>query len=299
MKRLFTIVSFWVGLISGMGLAVSPLWAASSNPVQEKNPVETEQRDEFKDNSFLIEEAYNQEPGEVQHIFNAVRLWDRGNGVETRRWGFLFTQEWPLWSQTHQLSYAVPYESVSVDSEESAGLKDLFLNYRLQALVETADRPALALRLSLILPTGDESKTLGSGEVGYQTNLALSKFAEPFYLHLNTGATFIPGVRRKLLTDSFSPRQDLLGFNFGFSTIYRIRPMLNLLFEFVAARDQEISDTGSKEETISLIFSPGIRYAINLPGDVQHVLGMGFPVPLSEEAADWGIFYYYSMEHLF
>ena len=188
-----------MGVISGMGLAVSPLWAASSNAVQEKDPVETEQHDEFKDNSFLIEEAYNQEPGEV----------------------------------------------------------------------------------------------------GYQTNLAISRFAEPFYLHLNAGATLIPGVRRKLPADSFSPRQDLLGFNFGLSAIYRIRPMLNLLFEFVAARDQEISDTGSKEEKISLIFSPGIRYAINLPGNVQHVLGMGLPVALSHETADRGIFFYYSMEHHF
>jgi len=34
----------------------------------------------FQGNSFLIEEAYNQEPGVVQHVFNFVRGWDEGRG---------------------------------------------------------------------------------------------------------------------------------------------------------------------------------------------------------------------------
>lgn len=276
---------------------IAPAMGAPSD-LTKRNHVEAEEHDEFKDNSFLIEEAYNQEPGEVQHIFNAVRMWDREGGVRTRSWGFLFTQEWPLWSQTHQFSYAVPYESTSVGPEEIGGIGDLFLNYRFQSVMESADRPAVALRLSLILPTGDEAEGLGNGETGYQTNLAISKLAEPFYLHLNAGATFIPGVRRRL-AGGLSSEEDLLGFNFGGSAIYRLRPMLNFLFEFVATRDQAISEGGGKEETVSLVFSPGIRYAVNRPGDVQHAFGIGFPIALSETAPDWGVFLYYSLEHLF
>src|SRR2546423_9129855 len=37
------------------------------------------------DNSFLIEEAYNQEPGIVQHIFNAAYSLDRISGTTLRR----------------------------------------------------------------------------------------------------------------------------------------------------------------------------------------------------------------------
>jgi len=44
----------------------------------------------IEDNSFLIEEAYNQERGVVQHI----SAWERSLGSSA--WGFAFTQEWPL-----------------------------------------------------------------------------------------------------------------------------------------------------------------------------------------------------------
>ena len=50
------------------------------------------------DNSFLIEEAYNQEAGVVQHI----SAWQRS--LRTAAWAYTFTQEWPVGSQTHQLS---------------------------------------------------------------------------------------------------------------------------------------------------------------------------------------------------
>lgn len=47
----------------------------------------------IQDNSFLIEEAYNQEPGVVQHIL----AWRR----QGRDWSNTFTQEFPLGTQDH------------------------------------------------------------------------------------------------------------------------------------------------------------------------------------------------------
>ena len=67
------------------------------------------------DNSFLMEEAYNQEPRVVQHINALMRF----NG----EWAYAFTQEWPVGSQRHQLSYTVPV---------TTGLGDLAINYRHQ-----------------------------------------------------------------------------------------------------------------------------------------------------------------------
>jgi hypothetical protein len=55
----------------------------------------------IQDNSLLIEEAYNQEAGVVQHIATLHR-------PDGRQWHFNFTQEWPLASQQHQFSYSVP-----------------------------------------------------------------------------------------------------------------------------------------------------------------------------------------------
>ena len=153
----------------------------------------------IQDNSFLIEEAYNQEAGVIQHI-NGLRL-QGGDAF------FNFTQEWPLASQRHQFSYSIPYAwqrpgnaaeqdqtDLIVDFEEGGapeqGLGDIMLNYRYQALFETDAQPAFAPRLSLILPTGDRDKGLGNESLGYQINLPVSKIvSDRVTVHGNAGLT--------------------------------------------------------------------------------------------------------------
>ena len=79
-----------VGAVGVLGALTAPL-AAQSPPIE--------------DNSFLIEEAYNQEPHVVQHIGTWLRA------LRSAPWIFTFTQEWPLWSQRHQFSYSIPFQS--------------------------------------------------------------------------------------------------------------------------------------------------------------------------------------------
>jgi hypothetical protein len=56
-------------------------------------PAQTEGDEvEIQDNSFLVEEAYNQEAGVVQHIFNWVPAWERNAGGVERTFDFAFTQ---------------------------------------------------------------------------------------------------------------------------------------------------------------------------------------------------------------
>jgi len=88
------------------------------------------------DNSFLIEEAYNQERGVVQHI----SVWQRD--LRSRAWVFTFTQEWPVATQTHQLSYTIPLQRTARPS--STGLGDAAVNYRYQ--LRAAARVAIAPR---------------------------------------------------------------------------------------------------------------------------------------------------------
>jgi hypothetical protein len=121
----------------------------------------------IQDNSFLIEEAYNQEPGVIQHI-NAWRWLDN-------EWFYTLTDEWPVVTQLHQLSLTVPYSWIDNDGENERGFGDLQVNYRYQLSFESARRPAIAPRATLILPTGDEKKGLGAGSSGFQTNLPVSK----------------------------------------------------------------------------------------------------------------------------
>src|SRR6476660_5671996 len=78
----------------------------------------------IQDNSFLIEEAYNQEQGIVQHI--TTFMTHRG----TSDFEAQFTQEWPVGGITHQLSYDLPL----IRSNKQTGIGDIRINYRYQLI---------------------------------------------------------------------------------------------------------------------------------------------------------------------
>jgi hypothetical protein len=121
----------------------------------------------IEDNSFLIEEAYNQEKGVVQHISNLMHSF-----TPERDLTYSFTQEWPLSCQDHQLSFTIPRWLLS--SDHDGGLGDILVDYRYQ-LFSRDDWAAVAPRLSIILPTGNKKAGMGSGVVGIQLNLPASK----------------------------------------------------------------------------------------------------------------------------
>jgi len=52
-------------------------------------------RGPIQDNSFLVEEAYNQEPGVIQHISTFAR------GAGSAGWQYTFTEEWPIQGLAH------------------------------------------------------------------------------------------------------------------------------------------------------------------------------------------------------
>src|SRR5882672_8741826 len=64
----------------------------------------------FEDNSFLLEEAFNQPMGVLQHISNFSF-----NNVGSKNSTYSFTQEIPLTDQTHQLSYTLSYNMQKPD----------------------------------------------------------------------------------------------------------------------------------------------------------------------------------------
>jgi hypothetical protein len=159
----------------------------------------------IQDNSFLVEEAYNQERGVVQHISTLLRA--------GRSWSYNFTQEWPLIVQRHQLSYTVPIED---------GVGDIAINYR-QQVAGIGGGTAFAPRLSLLVPTGTGSQT------AVQLNLPVSvPLARPFVAHLNAGAT--------------ASRRTPTLYNAGASLIWLARPAINLMFEAVWVGDANSGD---------------------------------------------------------
>jgi len=252
--------------------------------------------DVISDNSFLIEEAYNQEPGVVQHIFTALY----NNDSRRRGWGFGFTQEWPVFSKDHQFSYTVPSYHIVDGADRVYGVGDILLNYRYQALEEGVVLPAFSPRFSLILPTGSRRTGTGNNVVGYQWNLPFSKkLASRFAMHANLGLTYLPRVRALLDsgTGQLSPRRSLVSYNLGASGIYALWPRLHLMLEWVGNFEEGINDAGRPERAFKPTITPGLRAAVINEEKLQIVVGAAAPIGLSRKADNHGAFFYFSVEH--
>jgi hypothetical protein len=195
------------------------------------------------DNSFLVEESFNQEAGIFQNIFVFTR---NRHGL----WSASFTQEWPVKTMRHQLSFTLPFQA---GGGEDAALGNVLLNYRFQLSEEEAGRPACSPRFSVIAPSAP-----GETALGWQVNLPVSKRVGRMYLHGNAGATRISGD-----TSRFTAA----------SAIWAARPMLNLMLEVYAQNDP---DTAGRRTTFTTVV-PGVRTGWNF-GDRQFVVGAGVPI---------------------
>jgi hypothetical protein len=240
----------------------------------------------IEDNSFLIEEAFNQEDRVVQHISNAFYL------SRTRDLLFSFTQEWPLGSQAHQLSYTIPYLSMRTGNR---GIGDILLNYRYQLSDDHRGWGHVAPRISVILPTGRKSQGLGDGSPGLQVNLPVSKrWTNDIIAHLNAGAMLLFEVEGE---SPLEPARNLFSYFVGASGIYLLQPNLNLMLELLLSDDAGIED-GDVVRQAALILNPGFRFALDA-GNLQIVPGFAMPIQFSSGPAEVGFFAYLSLEHPF
>lgn len=236
----------------------------------------------IQDNSFLIEEAYNQEPGVVQHIQTFQYMKDG-------TWTYTFTQEWPIKGQAHQFSYNIPVSHLTDPAR--TGLGDMALNYRYQLI--NIGWIALAPRFSLLLPTGNFKKELGGGALGYQTNIPLSlELSGKWVTHWNLGATFTP--HRK---GPDGGKANTFDFNAGASVIYLFSENLNLMLEAVWNSNQSVEVNGTRNTDYTFLINPGIRYAIDFRSGLQVVPGVAFPIGIGPSKKERGIFFYLSFEH--
>ena len=252
--------------------------------------------DGIEDNSFLIEEAYNQEEGVVQHIFNAYYSADSG----TRGWTFVFTQEWPVFSQNHQFSFTIPSFHNHNDGQRESGVGDMLLNYRYQALYEEEHGIAFAPRFSLIVPTGNRHTGTGNGVVGFQSALPFSKkVSDHVAVHANLGLTYYPHVRLGLDAPGhpLSEPTSFLNYYLGASAIYAVTSRFNLMLEWLGLSQQSLDGNGNRSRAFSSILSPGIRTAVINEKDFQSVVGFAVPIGLNHNADSFGAFIYLSIEH--
>ena len=257
----------------------------------------------IRDNAFLVEEAFNQEAGEVQHISNWIILWDRFSGGHSREFANTYTMEIPLGSQKHQFSFTTQFLTAFEHLNGSAASQegdvgDTFLNYRYQLL---ADDEFLwcAPRASLIVPTADRRFGRGTGQAGYQFNLPISKYGDKFDFHFNSGFTIFPNVVATLPSGANSPRHNLWAYNLGASVFYKPRVDLNFFVEALYLSNEEIDRIGFRADSTQMFLNPGFRYAVCQFEQVEWILGVSVPVGLTANSPDIGVFAYMSVEHIF
>jgi hypothetical protein len=237
-------------------------------PVAAQAPPEPES--EIQDNSFLIEEAYNQDPGVVQHIQTFSRATRGGD------WLYTFTQEWPAPSIKHQLSYTLAM--AQIDGEH--GIGDVALNYRYQWIGDADARLAVSPRLTLLLPTGNERRGLGSGGTGVQIMLPASAVLTPTLVaHWNLSATLTPKTHTHNITA-------------GNSFVWLANHRFNALIETLWSRTSDRTGHDSQ-----LTVSPGIRWSYDFPSKLQIVPGLAFPI--TNHGGGKSVFLYLSFEHPF
>ncbi|MBI4658403.1 MAG: transporter [Verrucomicrobia bacterium] len=270
-----------------VGFSLQPQDTSPMVPKAERNV------DGIMDNSFLVEEAYNQEAGVVQHIFNGIYSLNKARGSDDHAFDFVFTQEWPVLSQKHQFSYTIPYSFVETGGFSKNGIGDMLLNYRYQAYLNEGTLTAFAPRFSLVLPTGDKDKGFGDDTLGYQWNLPFSTaVGSRWFAHANAGLTYLPSA-------ASANDRDLLHYHLGASTIYAPTRDLHFLLEWIGLWNEGLGADGNLEREFEAVISPGMRRAFNLANEAQLVLGVGVPIGLTASAPDVGVFLYLSFEHGF
>lgn len=237
----------------------------------------------IKDNSFLIEEAYNQEAGVVQHIQN-IQFYQK-----SKDWLYTFTQEWPVPDEKHQLSYTIPM--THLQSSDGTGMGDAAINYRYQAL--STDTVALAPRISVILPTGDYKQGLGTDAVGVQANIPLSlELSNKLVTHWNVGTTYTPHSK-----ESEGATANTRAFNYGASLIYLVSENVNFMLEASGAATDIVQSDASTQNKKTFFINPGVRFAADFASGLQIVPGISAPIGVGPSAGEYGVLLYLSFEH--
>jgi len=243
----------------------------------------------IQDNSFLVEEAYNQEKSVVQHINTFTYF------AASHDWSYSFTQEWPVGGLRNQLSFTLVSVRPGAFASHGVGFGDALINYRYQVLGNGETRVAFAPRLSLILPSGHSDFGRGYGGTGVQANLPLSVVLLPKLVsHWNAGATFVPHAR--------NDRGDYAAtwsYNAGQSFIWLARPRFNVMLETYYANTQTVAAPGTTAWSQTLLLSPGVRWAYNFSNGLQIVPGLAVPIGVGPSAGERGVFVYLSFEHPF
>lgn len=214
----------------------------------------------IRDNSFLIEEAYNQDRNVVQHIGVLTTGSDDG-------WAFNITDEWPLGGLRDQLSLG----ATLVEDAAGTSFGDLALSYRRQLIGHPDAAVVVSPRITLLGVFGDG---LDAG-LGMEANIPVTAvLGDALVSHWNLGTVVGAGPATV---------------EAGASLVWLVAPWVNFLVEGLFI--------GAEREVPRYLVSPGVRAAVNL-GALQVVPGVALPIDVGDRGGS-EVLFYLSIEHPF
>jgi len=248
----------------------------------------------IEDNSFLLDEAFNQDKGVMQFISNFS--W---SNLNSNCMVYSFTHEIPVVNNHHQASYTLQYNfNQPFGKTHYSGPGDLILSYSYMAAGKD-DRVMIIPQINLIVPTGDPAKGLGNGGFGGKLGLAITKrFSRTIVTHYNFSETMIyqADYLTTLQSESRKAEKNIKVRTYAASVIWYPTSRLNLMFESVANHLSDTNANGSPLRTWQAIGNPGVRFAVDLHKAIL-VSGASFPFTVGGDSLDQpGVFIYLSLE---
>ena len=278
--------------IAGLFIPLLAFWITSSLAAQEMAGGKPSWTEVLQDNSFLVNEAYNQDPDVVQHVLTGWHF------PSDSLWVCTFDDQWPIGSARHQMDVLVPYGTQG--ASDPHGFGDLQLGYQYQAKLQgegSAFSFAPGVRLSL--PTGSWTRGLGLGGPGIVLGLPISRrLSQHVEVHFNLGGSWFPSAKT-LGPHGETLKGSLATLSEGASLVVHVTPLLNLSLEAIGGQAQALGEGGRKMWGSTAILSPGAAYGINFKGGAQLVLGLAVPFGLNRQSANRSLFLYVSLEHRF
>lgn len=269
--------------LPGILLLISALPAWTQEPPAMQQPLS------LRVNSFLVEEAFTQEVGVVEHIA-AFHLSARSGSGE-----YSFTQEWPLFSARHQLSFVLPFQWEPTARQGATGMGDVEVGYGYQWIADDRSAIFVSPRLGLTLPTGDAERGRGAGAPGVEASLPVSiRVLQNVVASGSLGASYTPSARNPQGDEA-----DVVGYELGGSLIWMAHPRFGLIAGAVWESGQEVDGPGETSRSNDLLVAPGIRATVDLVPGMQLVPGILVPIGLGSRDGVRSVSLFLSVEHPF
>jgi len=231
---------------------------------------------------FLTDEAYVQEEGEWQFGVS-IGYWDRvadddaGEDALQHSVSAALEIEYGI-TERLQIELELPYLSHKAEETTASGIGDAEVGSGYAIVRETDSLPAVTAGIEFSLPTGDEDRDMGAGAWGYEGFVAVSKHISDLFLH----ASISYGRTDDAIGEEGKVDESEIGYRLA--VVRTLNEGINLIVELGGESEREVDAAGESETADTLYFVPGIQWEC----DAEWNLGLGIPVGLTDDSADWG-----------